>query len=88
MSTTRRLRSLLIALTVLALSATVVLAGRPIGHGPKQPDAKIDVPSGSEAPGTEAYEAPDTDAPKATEEPDDDARPRCDRRGGHRRRCG
>ena len=62
----------MIALAVLALSATVALAARPEGHGPKQPDANVDVPSGSEAPGIEESEAPDTDAPEKSEEPDVD----------------
>ena len=75
---TRRLRSLLIALAVLALSATIVLAGRPAA-----PVAHPDVPAPShdtgdpaeqatpEAPDeSEAAESPDAPDPSEADAPD------------------
>jgi hypothetical protein len=74
---TRRLRSLLIALAVLALSATAALAGRGVlsnQHGQAasqvgQGDGQADE---SEAPETEGADAPETDTTDAAsgEHPD------------------
>jgi hypothetical protein len=67
---TSRLRSLLIALAVLALSATVALAGRPAFSAPhnqvagqnEQGDEQAD---GSEAPDADESEAPESEAPES-----------------------
>ena len=75
---TRRLRSLLIALAVLALSATVTLAGRTVlsvphdqvatqNQGDEQTEAS-ESPEPSESDAPDASEAPD--AAKAPESPD------------------
>ncbi len=58
---TRRLRSLLIALAVLAISATVALAGRAAVQAPTSN------PTGLQADGTESPEASESDAPEASE---------------------
>ena len=78
---TRRLRSVLIALAVLALSAGAVLAGRSALSAPVQPDRTVTQAEGSdqetgqvgeteetepaEAPETEPAEAPETETPDA-----------------------
>ena len=77
---TRRLRSLLIALAVLALSAGAVLAGRSALSAPARPDSAVTHVDGSdtetgETERTEPAEAPETDpadTPDA-ETPDADA---------------
>jgi hypothetical protein len=63
---TRRLRSLLIALAVLALSAGAVLAGRSALVAPVRPDVAVTHADGSdgesgETEGTEPAEAPETE---------------------------
>lgn len=69
----RRLRSLLVALAVLALSAGVALAGR--GAHPALPTAAQPAAQGADTDGddgateTEAPEAPDADAPDVSEDP-------------------
>ena len=65
---TRRLRSLLVALAVLALSATGALAGRSALSAPPSPVATQN--QGDEQ-GDES-EAPDADAPDEAEAPDAD----------------
>ncbi len=79
----RRLRSLLIALAVLALSAGVALAGRAIhpaaapatgptvGQGDQGDQGEAGDGDAAEAPETEAPEAPETEAPE-TEAPEAD----------------
>jgi hypothetical protein len=69
---TRRLRSLLVALAVLALSAGVVLAGRPALSAPTRPDAAVTHTDGSdtetsETEETEPAEAPETESDKTDE---------------------
>lgn len=72
---TRRLRSLLIALAVLALSAGAVLAGRSALSAPARPDPAVTHVDGSdsetgEAEETEAGEAPDADGAEPPEAPE------------------
>jgi hypothetical protein len=74
---TRRLRSLLIALAVLALSATAALAGRGVlsnqhGQAASQTGQGDGQAEESEAPETEGADAPETDTPDAAsgEHPD------------------
>ena len=74
---TRRLRSLLIALAVLALSATAALAGRSVLSTPhnqvaSQHEQGDEQAEESEAPDTDTGEAADGDADE-TETPDADA---------------
>jgi len=70
----RHFRGLFVALLVLGLSATIVLAGQPAGtsHGLQSTASEADgseAPDASEAP--EASEAPDSsEAPDASETPD------------------
>ena len=85
-SISRHLRSLLIALAVLALSATVAFAGRPDSapptHANAQGPAATDTPDGDEDeapdadetddPDIDEGEAPETDAPE-TEAPETEA---------------
>jgi len=69
-SVSRRIRSLLVALAVLAISASVVVAGRTAISTPPRSDQVTQAES-SEAPETEASEAPDaSEAPEASEAPD------------------
>jgi hypothetical protein len=72
---TRRLRSLLVALAVLALSAGAVLAGRSALSAPVHPDRTVAHAEGSdtetgETEETEPAEAPETETPDADETPD------------------
>ena len=69
---TRRLRSLLIALAVLALSATAALAGRSALSTPHtqvagQTQEGDEQAEENEAPDTDEAEAPDTEAPETDE---------------------
>jgi len=64
---TRRLRSLLIALAVLALSATAALAGRSAFSNTNSQVAAQNEQGDEQA---EASEAPDTEAPDASEAPE------------------
>ena len=64
---TRRLRSLLIALAVLALSAGAVLAGRSALSAPVQPDRTVTHAEGSD---TEAGEAKETEETEPAEAPE------------------
>jgi hypothetical protein len=76
---TRRLRSLLIALAVLALSATAALAGKTVLSTPhnqvaSQQEQGDEQPEGSEAPDTdEADESEAPEAPAADESTSTDA---------------
>ena len=65
----RRLRSLLIALAVLAISATVALAGRSALSAPVQP-AATQHEDGDEAGDQAETEQPEADAPEPTETED------------------
>ena len=69
---TRRLRSFLIALAVLALSATVALAGRTAVSAPTHPTTDQQQAGPSEAPEVEESESPESEAPEseAPESPD------------------
>jgi hypothetical protein len=69
---TSRLRSLLIALAVLALSATVALAGRPAFSAPHnqvagQNEQGDEQAEGSEAPDADESEAPESEAPESSD---------------------
>ncbi len=66
-SISRHLRSLLIALAVLALSATVAFAARPDSAPPAHANAQGPAPT--ETPGADEDEAPDAEA---TDDPDAD----------------
>jgi hypothetical protein len=78
-SVSRRLRSLLIALAVLALSAGVALAGRSAHSAPPRPDqatqvegsgneqGDVDASEPSEGPETEASEPPENEPISGTE---------------------
>ena len=75
---TRRLRSLLIALAVLALSATAALAGRsalsaPNTHVASQTQEGDEQAEENEAPDTDEVEAPETEAPETDEADSPDA---------------
>ena len=75
---TRRLRSLLIALAVLALSATAALAGRSALSTPhtqvaSQTQEGDEQAQENEAPDTDEVEAPDTEAPETDEADSPDA---------------
>jgi hypothetical protein len=72
---TRRLRSLLVALAVLALSAGAVLAGRSALSAPARPDAAVTHAHGADAEAgetekTEPAEAPDVEDADKAETPD------------------
>jgi hypothetical protein len=72
---TRRLRSLLIALAVLALSATAALAGKTVLSTPhnqvaSQQEQGDEQAEGSEAPDTDEAEAPDGDGADESEAPE------------------
>ena len=71
---TSRFRSLLIAIAILALSATVALAGRPAPAGP--PPGTSDPAAGaSHAPDADESEAPESEAPESPDPSDGDAGP-------------
>jgi hypothetical protein len=72
---TRRLRSLLIALAVLALSATAALAGKTVLSTPhnqvaSQQEQGDEQAEGSEAPDTDEAEAPDGEGADESEAPE------------------
>jgi hypothetical protein len=71
---TSRFRSLLIAIAIFALSATVALAGRPASAGP-QPGTGEPQAGASHAPDAAESEAPESEAPESPDPSDGDAGP-------------